>query len=141
MNSLNATFATDPVFRAAIQQVLTGANRDDLDTGSRTVVDFYLISNLQEQLVREIRAGILDVERLLHEFEGAAEQLDRQIREFVAAKIRSATMDEDVVEVAAEPNSATPKKPDRLLMSVALIIAVVLAISATVAFLQGTAGI
>jgi hypothetical protein len=62
LNSINAAFGTDPAFRAAMRQVLTGASRDELNADDRTVIDFYLISitNLQEQLAREIREGILD---------------------------------------------------------------------------------
>jgi hypothetical protein len=62
LNSLNAAFGTQPTFRAAMRRVLTGARRTELDADDRLVLDFYLISitNLQEQLAREIREGILD---------------------------------------------------------------------------------
>jgi hypothetical protein len=71
LNSLNAAFGTDPTFRAAMRQVLAGASRVELDADHRTVIDFYLISitNLQEQLAREIREGILDPDAL--DFGGA----------------------------------------------------------------------
>lgn len=61
LNALNAAFGTDPVFRGAMRLVLAGASRDELDPEQRTSVDFYLISltNIQEQLAREIREGIL----------------------------------------------------------------------------------
>ena len=62
LNSLNAAFGTDPTFRAAIRLVLAGARREDLEPEQRTTVDFYMVSitNIQEQLAREIREGILD---------------------------------------------------------------------------------
>ena len=62
LNALNAAFGTDPVFRAAVRLVLAGAFRDELDPEQRTTIDFYLISitNIQEQLAREIRESILD---------------------------------------------------------------------------------
>ncbi len=64
LNALNATFGTDPVFRPAFQKVLKGAVRDEIEADSRLVIDLYLISmtNLQDQLVREIDAGILDAD-------------------------------------------------------------------------------
>jgi hypothetical protein len=71
LNSLNAAFGTDPTFRAAIRKVLAGASRTELEEGDRLLIDFYSISitNLQEQLAREIREGILDPHAL--DFGGA----------------------------------------------------------------------
>jgi hypothetical protein len=71
LNSLNATFGADSAFRAGIRLVLGGASRDELEPEQRTAVDFYLISltNIQEQLAREIREGILDPDAL--DFGGA----------------------------------------------------------------------
>ncbi len=71
LNSLNAAFGTDPAFRTAIRLVLGGSSRDELAPEQRTTVDFYLISltNIQEQLAREIREGILDPDAL--DFGGA----------------------------------------------------------------------
>jgi len=71
LNSLNAAFGTDPMFRAAMRQVLAGASRDELEPEQRTTVDYYLVSitNIQEQLAREIREGILDPDAL--DFGGA----------------------------------------------------------------------
>lgn len=71
LNSLNAAFGTDPIFRAAIREVLTGASRDELEQSDRTLLDYYLISitNIQEQLAREIREGVLDPDAL--DFGGA----------------------------------------------------------------------
>ncbi len=71
LNSLNASFGTNPTFRAAMRQVLEGASRTELDEDARLVIDFYLVSitNLQEQLAREIREGILAPDAL--DFGGA----------------------------------------------------------------------
>ena len=71
LNSLNAAFGTDPMFRTAMRQVLAGASRDELEPEQRTTVDYYLVSitNIQEQLAREIREGILDPDAL--DFGGA----------------------------------------------------------------------
>lgn len=71
LNSLNSAFGTAPVFRAAMRRVLTGASRNELEADDRTIIDFYLISitNIQEQLAREIREGILDPDAL--DFGGA----------------------------------------------------------------------
>ena len=62
LNYLNAAFATDPVFRSEFQNVLKGAVREEVGDDARMAIDLYLISmtNLQDQLVREIRAGILE---------------------------------------------------------------------------------
>lgn len=71
LNSINAAFGTDPLFRAAIRLVMTGASRQDLGESERLLVDYYLISitNLQEQLARESRDGILEKDAL--DFGGA----------------------------------------------------------------------
>ncbi len=62
LNVVNTGFAADPNFRAAFRQIVTGATRDQLEESERILMDFYLVSatNIQEQLVREIREGILD---------------------------------------------------------------------------------
>lgn len=66
LNALNAAFGTYPSHISAMRKVLAGASRDELESGERTTVDYYLISvtNIQEQLAREIRAGILEVDAL-----------------------------------------------------------------------------
>jgi hypothetical protein len=71
LNAINAAFGTDPVFRDAMREILNGALRTELEPDQRTVLDFYLISitNIQEQLFREIRAGILEPDAL--DFGGA----------------------------------------------------------------------
>ncbi len=62
LNSLNSSFGTDPTFRTAMREILNGASRTDLEPDQRILMDFYLISitNIQEQLFREISAGILN---------------------------------------------------------------------------------
>ena len=71
LNALNASFGTDPTFRAAVRRALAGSERDALEPDERTLLDYYLISvtNIQEQLAREIREGILDSDAL--DFGGA----------------------------------------------------------------------
>jgi len=71
LNSLNSSFGTDPRFRTAMREVLNGASRTDLEPDQRILMDFYLISitNIQEQLFREISAGILNPDAL--DFGGA----------------------------------------------------------------------
>ena len=64
LNSLNAAFAVDPLFRSAWRRCLEGANREELDEDERIIVDGYLISvtNIYTQLLREKKEGILDPE-------------------------------------------------------------------------------
>ena len=61
LNAMNATYSTIPEFNRAIRQVLDGAIRKDLSIEDRTPMDAYLVSltNLYEQLTREVREGIL----------------------------------------------------------------------------------
>jgi len=61
LNTINATFATHPPFRPIARQMLNGARRVDFEPDDRTLLDYHLVSitNLQEQLLREIRAGVL----------------------------------------------------------------------------------
>lgn len=54
LNALNAAFGTDPVFRVAMRRVLAGASRDELDPEQRIS-----LTNIQEQLAREVREGVL----------------------------------------------------------------------------------
>ena len=64
LNSLNAAFGTDPIFRAAMREILNGAQRSDLEPDQQMIADFYFISltNIQEQLAREAKAGVLPSE-------------------------------------------------------------------------------
>ena len=60
--ALNATFTTIPVFNLALRRVFRGAIRTEFNEEERAVLDAYMVSitNLYEQLSREIREGILD---------------------------------------------------------------------------------
>ena len=62
LNTLNATFSTDSIFRSALRRAFEGAERDELEADERTVLDGYLISvtNIYEQLSRETREGIIE---------------------------------------------------------------------------------
>lgn len=62
LNSLNQTFGLDPVFRQAFRKVLKGAGRAELEPDEKTVLDFYFVSvtNIYDQLSREIREGIVN---------------------------------------------------------------------------------
>ncbi len=72
LNALNATFGTNPLYISGMRKILLEATREGLEPDERSVVDHYLLSltNIQEQLVREIREGILDQDAL--DFGGAA---------------------------------------------------------------------
>ena len=72
LNSLNATFGSDPAFGMALFRILDGSDGSDLDDGEATRVMIYLISvaNIYEQLFREVRDGVLDG-RALAEFTGS----------------------------------------------------------------------
>ena len=61
-NSINCAFGTSPTFLAAFRQIYEGAVRSELDPLARAEMDFYLVSvtNLFEQLAREVQEGILD---------------------------------------------------------------------------------
>jgi hypothetical protein len=71
LNSINGAFGTNPAFLAALRRVLEGAERSMLEPLDRTLMDMYLLSvtNLQEQLLREVRAGIVGEDAL--DFGGA----------------------------------------------------------------------
>jgi len=62
LNAINAAFGTNPSYIEAMRKVLAGASRDELQPNDRTLIDYYLLSvtNIQEQLAREIRAGVLE---------------------------------------------------------------------------------
>ena len=61
LNVLNASFVTDKAFRSALRKVIEGAERADLDQDSQVLLDLYFVSvtNIYEQLSREVREGIL----------------------------------------------------------------------------------
>ena len=62
LTSLNATFTTIPVFNLALRRVFRGASRAEFNEEERAVLDAYMVSvtNLFEQLAREVREGIID---------------------------------------------------------------------------------
>ncbi len=66
LNAINGAFGTNAAFLAALRQILTGAERADIDPLDRSLLDMYLLSvtNLQEQLYRELWAGVVDEEAL-----------------------------------------------------------------------------
>jgi len=66
LNMLNASFGVDPAFRAALRKAVEGLERKDLDPDDRILLDLYLVSvtNIYEQLSREVREGILGEEAL-----------------------------------------------------------------------------
>jgi hypothetical protein len=66
LNAINAAFGVEPAFRPAWRKIMQGAERPDIEPDERTLIDFYLISitNLYEQLAREIRSGVVGVEAL-----------------------------------------------------------------------------
>lgn len=77
LSSLNATFATDPVFRSAQFKLYSqGADRSALSDDELIAMDMYMVSvlNIYEQLYREIREGILK-EYAIRDF-GASSMLD-----------------------------------------------------------------
>ena len=61
LNAMNATYSTIPEFNQAMRQVLAGAIRKDISVEEKSPMDAYLISvtNVYEQLNREVREGIL----------------------------------------------------------------------------------
>jgi len=58
---LNASFGTDKAFRSALRKAIEGAERGDFDADSRVLLDLYFVSvtNIYEQLSREVQEGIL----------------------------------------------------------------------------------
>jgi hypothetical protein len=62
LNAINASFGTSPTFLAGFRLIYEGAVRAEIEPLARAELDFYLVSvaNLQEQLAREVREGILD---------------------------------------------------------------------------------
>ncbi|MFK7977142.1 MAG: hypothetical protein AB8C02_13490 [Halioglobus sp.] len=70
LNSINASFGTDPVFRTALNKAMNeDADRTGCDTDECMALDMYLISilNIYEQIYREIREGTLK-EDAIHDF-------------------------------------------------------------------------
>jgi hypothetical protein len=66
LNMLNASFGPNPEFQAALRKAIEGQERPDFEPDERVLLDFYLVSvtNIYEQLTREVREGVLDEESL-----------------------------------------------------------------------------
>lgn len=66
LNMLNASFGVDPAFRAALRKAIEGLERKDFEPDDRVLLDLYLVSvtNIYEQLSREVREGILGEQAL-----------------------------------------------------------------------------
>jgi hypothetical protein len=67
LNSLNASFAANPIFRTAFYKVTAeNAIRSEMENDEAIVLDMYFISvlNIYEQIFREIREGILKNEAI-----------------------------------------------------------------------------
>ena len=66
LNMLNASFASNAEFRAALRKAIEGQERPTFEPDDRVLLDLYLVSvtNIYEQLMREVREGILDEEAL-----------------------------------------------------------------------------
>lgn len=62
LNMLNASFGTSEAFRAALRRAIEGEERPAFSPDDRVLLDLYMVSvtNLYEQLVREVRAGTVD---------------------------------------------------------------------------------
>ncbi len=66
LNMLNASFGTDEEFRTAFRRAIQLEDRAAFDPDERVLLDFYFVSltNLYEQLLREVRAGIISEDAL-----------------------------------------------------------------------------
>ncbi len=64
LNAINAAFGVDAAFRPVWRTVMEGAIRPEIDPDKRTLLDFYFISitNIYEQLAREMRSGVVGAE-------------------------------------------------------------------------------
>jgi hypothetical protein len=60
--SLNAAYGVNPIFYHAMSKVHTGGLQSDLDHDEQALVNSWMVSALQiyEQLLREVKSGILD---------------------------------------------------------------------------------
>jgi hypothetical protein len=66
LNMLNASFGSNPAFQSALRKAIEGLERRDFEPDDRVLLDLYFVSvtNIYEQLVREVREGILDEQAL-----------------------------------------------------------------------------
>ena len=66
LNMLNASFGQNPKFHAALRKAIEGAERPQFEPDDRVLLDLYFVSvtNIYEQLTREVREGIIGQESL-----------------------------------------------------------------------------
>jgi hypothetical protein len=66
LNMLNASFGSNQDFRAALRKAMEGQERPKFEPDDRVLLDLYLVSvtNIYEQLSREVREGVLDEQSL-----------------------------------------------------------------------------
>lgn len=66
LNMLTASFGPSPEFRAALRKAIEGQDRSGFGPDDRVLLDLYLVSvtNIYEQLSREVREGLLDEQSL-----------------------------------------------------------------------------
>ncbi len=66
LNMLNASFGSNPAFQSALRKAIEGQERAVFEPDDRVLLDLYFVSvtNIYEQLVREVREGILDEQAL-----------------------------------------------------------------------------
>jgi len=62
LNMLNASFGVNPSFQSALRRAIEGLERPDFEPDERVLLDLYFVSvtNIYEQLLREVREGILE---------------------------------------------------------------------------------
>ena len=66
LNMLNASFGVNPAFQTALRRAIEGTERKDFAPDDRVLLDLYFVSvtNIYEQLTREVREGILGQQAL-----------------------------------------------------------------------------
>jgi hypothetical protein len=66
LNMLNASFGPNRDFQAALRKAIEGRERPEFKPDDRVLLDLYLVSvtNIYEQLSREVREGVLDEQSL-----------------------------------------------------------------------------
>jgi len=66
LNMLNASFGQNPKFHAALRKAIEGWDRARFEPDDRILLDLYFVSvsNIYDQLIREVREGIIDEKAL-----------------------------------------------------------------------------
>ena len=66
LNMLNASFGANNDFRTALRKAIEGQERPSFEPDDRVLLDLHLVSvtNIYEQLSREVREGLLDEKSL-----------------------------------------------------------------------------